>query len=145
MRAGKQPIDRSFIRGACAPDEPVLARIEAFDVEFLPRLDSIHTPELRRQNDLSLRRHYCFHKGKITSYLVHRKEEVGWGASPIKGSGKDPGQNVTLFLIFGAGIRSTVRATVTFFAARAERPSTWTLLWRATHNGRARRATGPVG
>ena len=43
--------------------------IDTLDVKLLPRFDTVHPPELRRQNDLALGGDGGLHAGKIPSYL----------------------------------------------------------------------------
>jgi hypothetical protein len=47
--------------------------IDTLDVELLPRFDTVHPPELRRQDDLALGGDDSLHGGKIPSYLRRRQ------------------------------------------------------------------------
>lgn len=52
------------------PDEAIFPAIDTLDVELLPRFDTVHLTELRRQNDLALGGDGSLHASKIPSYLT---------------------------------------------------------------------------
>src|SRR5947209_7527553 len=66
--AGEQPVNSTLIGPSRTPDEAIVSTIETLDVELLPRLDTVHLPELCRQNDPAPGGHGGFHGGKISSY-----------------------------------------------------------------------------
>ena len=66
--AGEQPVDDTLIWPIRAPDEPVIATIEAFDLEFLPGFNAILLSELGREHDLTLGGHRRLHHTKIPTY-----------------------------------------------------------------------------
>src|ERR1039457_2080929 len=69
LRTGEQPVDGTLVLRSRTPDEAIVPTIETLDVELLPRFDTVHPPELCRQNDLALGGDDCLHGGKISSYL----------------------------------------------------------------------------
>lgn len=54
LRTGEQPVDGAFVLRNRTPDEAIVPMIEALDVKHLPRFDTVHLPELCRQNDLAV-------------------------------------------------------------------------------------------
>ena len=62
-------VNGALVRRSRTPDEAIVPSIDTLDVELLPRLDTVHLPELRRQNDLALGGDGGLHVGKIPSYL----------------------------------------------------------------------------
>ena len=62
LGAREQPIDYALIGQRLPPHEPVLATIEAFNLEFLPCFDAILPSKLGREHDLSLGGHGCLHR-----------------------------------------------------------------------------------
>ncbi len=60
--AREQPVDNAFIRPSRAAHEPILAMIEAFDFEFLPRFYVVLSSQLGGQHDLPLRGHCRLHE-----------------------------------------------------------------------------------
>ncbi len=55
LRTSEQPVDGALVLPSCTPDEAIVATIETLDVELLSRFDTVHLPELCRENDLALR------------------------------------------------------------------------------------------
>ena len=68
-RTGEEPFNGALVRRSRTPDEPIIPMIDTLDVELLPRFDTVHPPELGRQNDLALGRDGGLRAGKIPSYL----------------------------------------------------------------------------
>jgi hypothetical protein len=54
LRASEEPVDDAFIRASHAPDQPIFAAVEAFDLEFLARFNTVLLSQLGRQHDLTL-------------------------------------------------------------------------------------------
>jgi hypothetical protein len=54
---------------AAIADGTLTPRFETFEVEHLPRFDTVHLPELWQQNDLAFGGHGTLHASKISSYL----------------------------------------------------------------------------
>ena len=69
VRTADQPVDGALVRRSATPDEAIVPAVEALDVELLPRFDTVHPPELCRQNDLALGGDSGLQGGKISSYL----------------------------------------------------------------------------
>jgi hypothetical protein len=55
FRAREEPVDHAFIRASRTPDQPIFAAVEAFDLEFLARFNTVLLSELGGQHDLALR------------------------------------------------------------------------------------------
>jgi hypothetical protein len=47
-RTGEQPVNGALVQRSRTPDQAIVPAIDTLDVELLPRLDSVHPPELRR-------------------------------------------------------------------------------------------------
>jgi hypothetical protein len=56
-----QPIHEALVRLGRQSDEPVLAALDALDLELLPRLDRVDLANLGRQHDLALGGNDGFH------------------------------------------------------------------------------------
>ena len=68
-RTGEQPVDGALVLPSRTPDEAIIPTIETLDRELLTRLNTVHLPELRRQNEQPLGGAGGLHEGEILSYL----------------------------------------------------------------------------
>ena len=59
-RTGEQQFHQAFIPAPFLSFQPIFAAVDAFDLEFLPRLDCITLPYFSRENDLAFRGNSCF-------------------------------------------------------------------------------------
>ena len=93
MRAVEQPVDDPIVSRSRTPDEAIVSAIETLYVELLPRFDTIHLPEFRRQNDLAFGRDASLHERKILPYIhccqgqgntEDRALEEGWRPDAYK-------------------------------------------------------------
>jgi hypothetical protein len=69
VRAGEQPVDCAIVLRSRPPSEAIVSTIKTLYLELLARLNTVHLPEFRRQDNLAFRRDSSLHKAKISSYL----------------------------------------------------------------------------
>lgn len=68
-RTRQKKFDQAPIGWRGFPLQTIISALDAFDLEFLPRLDPIEPPQVRRQDNLAFGRNGGVHGSKISSYL----------------------------------------------------------------------------
>jgi hypothetical protein len=72
-RTGEQPVDQTLARSLLAAFQSIFAPTKPFDVEFLPWLDLVLTPELGRDHDSAITGDGGLHDPKIPSCAIALK------------------------------------------------------------------------